>query len=90
MSLYALATSSVAVYILSPFAAVGALLAITRILTTINYWRSLNDFKDNGGKQVVQSPQIPYYIPFVCASKCGRHIACPSVFPYLASTAESC
>ncbi|CZT21397.1 uncharacterized protein RCC_07260 [Ramularia collo-cygni] len=65
MNPYALATSTLAVYILSPFAAIAALLALTRILTTINYWRSLRDFKDNGGKQVVHSPQLPYTIPFI-------------------------
>jgi hypothetical protein len=65
MSLFALATSQLAVYILSPFVAIAAILVLTRVLTTINYWRSLRDFKDNGGKQVVQSPQLPYNIPFI-------------------------
>lgn len=65
MSLLALATSSLAVYLASPFLALAAVLVLTRILTTINYWRSLRDFKDNGGKQVVKSPQLPYNIPFI-------------------------
>lgn len=65
MSLYALATSTLVVYIFSPFAAIACLLVLTRLFTTMNYWRSLRDFQDNGGKQVVKSPQIPYYIPFL-------------------------
>lgn len=65
MSLLALATSTLAVYILSPFVAVAAVVVLTRILTTINYWRSLQDFKANGGKQVVRPPQLPYNIPFI-------------------------
>ncbi|KAF2172711.1 hypothetical protein M409DRAFT_62435 [Zasmidium cellare ATCC 36951] len=54
-------------YALSPFAAIAVILALTRVITTVNYYRALQQFKDSphGGQKIVSPPQIPYTIPWL-------------------------
>ncbi|CAK4018499.1 25-hydroxycholesterol 7-alpha-hydroxylase-like [Lecanosticta acicola] len=56
-----------ALYAVSPFILLAIGLLVTRLVTTLNYYRALQQFKDSGpgGQRIVTPPAIPYTIPWL-------------------------
>ena len=54
-------------YIAIPFILIATILSITRLYTTIAYYRALHQFKNlhPGKTKIVESPQLPYSIPWL-------------------------